>query len=708
VAAMKPMSRLAGSELNRFHSIIALAIYSALSLLYFGPGTIRHWSQAYRGLGSDPTVYIWTIKWWPYAIAHHLNPFITPEIWAPTGYNLARATSMPGPSIIIYPVTKIFGPIVAHNLLWLACTTAAAFSAFLLCRYVCRCFWPALLGGYMFGFSQYMLWQSGAHLVLLFIFPVPLAIYLLLLRLDGALSRYLFLFLFVLVIAFEFLSSTELFATTTFFGAIALSLCFILYRDSRARLSSAIADVALAYAVLIVILSPYLYYVLAEGAPSVVNPPEAYSNDLLAFVVPTPVMWLGGSLFEPLTGRFRVGWGGEMAAYLGPGVWLIFALFARTYWRTKAGKLLLVSVSLIALASLGPKLHVVGTAHIRLPWLIADKLPLIDLALPGRFGMYLFLVAAVIVAIYLSDLRIPFWLRGLLGACALAFIAPNLPFIQSETTTVDTPAFFRSGEYQQYISKGDIVLVLPNDETSQTLLWQAQTNFYFRLVTGFYIPPAEYQRWPISMSFLTGSKVPDFSEQLDGFLGANQVKAIIVNANSPGPWPSMLSEAGMTAIATGGVLYYKVPARMLISFRSVTAQQMAQKQAVVSFAALVTAASRYLDGGYPLARLTPGEAQRLKLLTLPDRPISPGDNSNWWQNLWLGSRGALIGIGIVGNYHDLDLLIHDYGPHAVDIFFPFPKRLTKGGGNGDGLLLMTFTPRELRRAANTTISMRAG
>jgi hypothetical protein len=367
VPAMKPMSRLAGLELNRFYPIITLAIYSALSLLYFGPGTIRHFSQAYRGLGRDPAIYMWVMKWWPYAIAHHLNPFITPEIWAPTGYNLARTTGMPGPSIIIYPVTSIFGPVVAYNLLCLACTTAAAFSAFLLCRYVCHCFWPALLGGYMFGFSQYVLSQITGHLLLLFIFPVPLAVYLLLLRLDGALSRYLFLFLFMLVVAFEFLSSTELFATATLFGVMALTLSFVLYKDLRARLTSAIADVALAYAVLIVILSPYLYYVLAEGAPAVANPAEAYSNDLLAFVIPTPVIWLGGSLFAPITFRFGTDWV-EMAAYLGPGVWLIFALFARTYWRTKSGKLLLVSLGLIALASLGPKLHVAGVPRMGLRW----------------------------------------------------------------------------------------------------------------------------------------------------------------------------------------------------------------------------------------------------------------------------------------------------------------------------------------------------
>jgi hypothetical protein len=576
---MKLVSHLTSLRANRLQTVFALAIYSAISLFYFG-GTVRHLSQTYSGLGFDPTIHMWAMTWWPYAIAHHLNPFITQVIWAPTGYNLARTTCIPGPSIIIYPVTKVFGPVVAYNLLCLVCPPVAAFSAFLLCRYLCHCFWPALFGGYIFGFSQYVLSQIGGHLFLLFIFPVPLVIYLVCLRLDGVLSKYAFLILLVVVVAFEFLSSTELFATTTLFGAMALSLLYVLFADERGRIRSAIGDVARAYGVLILVLSPYLYHVLADGVPPVANPAEAYSNDLLSFAVPTPVV-LGGNIFAPISGQFRISWG-EMAAYLGPGVWLIFALFARAYWRTKPGKLLLLSFGLIALASLGPQLHIAGTPRSRLPWLIADKLPLIDLALPGRFGMYLSLVAALIVAIYLGGPEIPFWSKALLGVCALAFIAPNLAFIHSRIARVDTPVFFQSGQYTRYISKGDVILILPYGGTSRALLWQAQTHFYFRVVTGFYIPPAEYSRWPITQSFATGGKIPDFAEQLDAFLGTHQVKAIIIDPSSPGPWPGMLSEIGMSAVTVGGVLFYKVPADVLVSFHNATAHQMAEKHAVAS------------------------------------------------------------------------------------------------------------------------------
>jgi hypothetical protein len=149
-----------------------------------------------------------------------------------------------------------------------------------------------------------------------------------------------------------------------------------------------------------------------------------------------------------------------------------------------------------------------------------------------------------------------------MAVCAVAFIAPNLSLLRAEATIVNTPVFFQSGLYKRYISKGDIILVLPYDGLSQTLLWQAQTNFYFSVATGFYIPPEDYSRWAITPSFGTGAKISDFSRQLNGFLGAHQVKAIILDRRSPGPWPGMLSEAGMKVEAVGGVLLYKVPALM--------------------------------------------------------------------------------------------------------------------------------------------------
>jgi hypothetical protein len=193
----------------------------------------------------------------------------------------------------------------------------------------------------------------------------------------------------------------------------------------------------------------------------------------------------------------------------------------------------------------------------------------------------------------------------------------------------------------------------------------------------------------------------DFPEQLNAFLGAHQIRAIIVDARDHEPWTRLISESGLRPLEIGGVLFYKVPPTVLASFRTATAHQMAEKEATISFAALVSAANLYLAEGFPLAKLNPWEAQRLKLLALPQSDTGPvSADPQWWQNLWLGLWGdSMVGVGIVGDYEDLRPLVQHYGPDASDIFFPFPAKLADGPRKGRGQLLIVFTRQGIRRAA---------
>jgi hypothetical protein len=387
-------------------------------------------------------------------------------------------------------------------------------------------------------------------------------------------------------------------------------------------------------------------------------------------------------------------------------------MFGRCYWWAATGKLLVWTFAVIAIMSLGPVLHIGGKPLIVMPWRLMSKLPLINQAMPGRFGLYLFLIAGVAAAIYLAQESVSLRSRAMLAGLALLFIAPQLAIWQQigqVPTFLDTPGqtkirvpdFFRSAQYKRYLARGDNVLFLPlgTGGSNTGMLWQAQTDFYFNTTDWFgAIAPPDAAHWPIMAAFDSGGKILDFSEQLNGFLGAHQVRAIVVDSATPGLWPLMLSEMGMISIATGGVLFYKVPADVLDRFKAATAHEMAEKYAAASFSTLIIAASKYVDGGFPLAKLGPQEAQRLNLLTLPEsrpRPLSP---PNLWQNLWLGGRDGLIEVGVFGNYQDLNFLISEYRPDAVGIFFPFPKPISKRRQRGKGMLLITFTPQGIHRA----------
>ena len=120
----------------------------------------------------------------------------------------------------------------------------AAFCAFLLCRRVTGAFWPSVLGGYIFGFSPYMLGQVLAHLDLVSVFPLPLIGLLTLRRLDAEISARRFTILLAALLAILFLCFPELFATITIVCGFSLILALALFGEGlRARLLGLITPV---------------------------------------------------------------------------------------------------------------------------------------------------------------------------------------------------------------------------------------------------------------------------------------------------------------------------------------------------------------------------------------------------------------------------------------------------------------------------------
>ena len=77
------------------------------------------------------------------------------------------------------------------------------------------------MGGFLFGFSTYINQHMRAQLNLVLIFFVPLAVYLVIRRVESSIGRIVFVVLLALVLAGQFSTSTEVFATMTLFGALA-------------------------------------------------------------------------------------------------------------------------------------------------------------------------------------------------------------------------------------------------------------------------------------------------------------------------------------------------------------------------------------------------------------------------------------------------------------------------------------------------------
>jgi len=544
-------------------TVASFVFFLAISTLLYGNAVIANLSTTYIGGGHDPAGYIWSLVWWPYAVARGLNPFIARVIWTPVGFNLTWAAAIPGPSFLLWPITRCFGPVVSFNLIMLFTPAVVAWSAFLLCRQVSGRFFVSVLGGYLFGFSPYMI----GHMLmgqpnLTLIFGVPLSAYLVLLRLGGAIRQRTLVVMLATVLTLQFLVSTEIVALMTVFGSAALAIALaVLPTERRMALLRTIPAIAIAYLISALLMAPFLYCAFAYEVPGQMHPVERCAADLLGYFVPSPMMLVGGKSFagfaDTLTPHV---WYGGKGVYTNPALLIILILYARRHWRTPAGRLLILSAVVVVVCSLGPQFRVADRLLMPFPWRWIMKLPTLNQALPVRFAMFLFLIISVITSIVLSDPQLARPIRIMLGFLAVLLLLPNRHYVLHVPQQVDTPAFFAASTLETYVKPGDTLLILPFSIQGTTILWQAQTNMYFKMVGGYissYVPQ-DYRQWAAAKRMLGNEPGLDFASQLKPFLSFYHVKGIVLAPEAQAKWRGPIAELGIAAKDVGGVLFYPV------------------------------------------------------------------------------------------------------------------------------------------------------
>jgi hypothetical protein len=547
-------------KLERQHQIAlsALGVYLVAAFLFFGLPVIGDLAHRCVCLSTttDEGTTAWALQWWPHALLHGLNPFHPRIIYAPQGIDIAQGASMPGLALAFAPVTAIVGPLAAYNIAAILAPALAAWFAFLLCRRLTGAFWPSLVGGWLFGFSSYMLGQEVGHLNLSLVFLVPAIVHVAVRSLAGELSTRSTAALLTLALVGQFSLSTEVFATFTLFAALSLVVAATVGgRDTRASLRSLLLPVAIAYAATAVIVSPYLYYSLQPGGPPI-DPlhAERFSDDLLAFVFPNPLSRLGGLDFLSTVNRFTAG-PVEGAAYLGVPLLALVALTVRAHWRQIEVRTMGLMLPIVLVCSLGAYLHVDGTVSIRLPWDLVHRLPLLGLALPARFVLYATLIVGVLAAIGLSGRKPVPWVLAVLGVASL-WPATNYPFWHS---TPEVPALFSTDAYKRVLHPDDVVLVLPVGIDGNSMLWQAEAHLGFTMASGYVVPPNApdpYSSSPIHPTLTYNAPVPHELRAAANFIAAHHVTVAVLSLEgAPGsPWPGLLTRLGWTAQEQSGAL----------------------------------------------------------------------------------------------------------------------------------------------------------
>ncbi len=460
--------------------------YVALSFAYFGWRLLPHPGRMLVGTSGqqDPEIFVWSFAWWPHAILSWTNPFFSHVVYAPTGIDLAWATSVPGLAVMFSPLTLAFGPSVSYNVAAVVLPALSAWTAYLLFRNLTRSSWASLVGGYLYGFSSYMLaHQLAGHLHLTAAFLVPLVALVLLRYRRGELDGRGLTWRLGVMLAFQAYISTEVALTLTLVLGLALLLAFALVPSARRRLVSSLVPIAAAGALAAVLAAPLLYYALTAIVPVSIGYPWFFSADPLNLIVPTSVIGLGGKTFASVSSHFP-GNDNERDSYLGLPILVISTLLL---WRRPwpgATRFLLPAFGAATFLSLGTALYLDGHRMFWWPWSAPSHLTGLKNIIPSRFALYATLAADTMVAIWISTSRGRVFQRPyvlpLLAAVALVPPIWSNAFVQQPQRL----AFFSDGLYKTCIPRGETLLIFPFARWGDSLLWQAESGFWFKMAEG--------------------------------------------------------------------------------------------------------------------------------------------------------------------------------------------------------------------------------
>lgn len=491
---------------------------------YFGLAIIMYWHAwtsptTNMQLGPDAFLNTWFLAWVPFSLGHAHLPFFTDYINYPYGVNVLQQTSELALGFLVTPITLLWGPIASYNVLMTSSLALSSTSAFFLIRRVTRWKYAAFIGGLTFGFSPYMIGQTASeHLHLCFI-AIPPLIFLVLYELctghRGSPAKLGILLAALIVV--QFFISTEVLATTGIVAVLALITTAVVCRHSvRARLPSLLKGLAWAGGLSLVLLAYPAWFAIdgtghVSGALQLV--PQGYRADLLGTFVPNSVMLLSPHSLTRTSDHFTNSIY-ENGSYLGVPLVLV-SLVAVVRLRRRAivvitaitgAAALLLSLGGALVVSKPPQVSSNGNAvgRVPLPEALFQHLPALSNLIPARFAAYVALAAAILLAIFLDEVRTVLSARNrerALPVRGVSVLAPVLismvcliPIVPTAPLTtigdLGVPLYFTSDAVNR-IPAGSVALLYPypTEVVSRPQVWQATAGINFRVPGGYFLVP---------------------------------------------------------------------------------------------------------------------------------------------------------------------------------------------------------------------------
>jgi hypothetical protein len=525
----------------------AVARHLGVILVFSVPGVLLWWHAWAGHLGStlacacgDSGQQVWFVAWPAYALAHGHNPFFTSALYAPRGANLLDSTSSTLVGTALAPVTWLWGPIASTTVALTLTPALSAWGAWVACRRFTT-WWPAaVFGGFLYGYSPFVVDNAATGHVMLTLLVVPplmlVVLHELLVRQRG--NVWWWGSALGLLVFGQFLISTELLALMALVCVVGVLGCALLApRQVAARWPYAVQGLAVGAIVAIVLTAGPAWYAL-EGPRRITGAP--FPGVPIDGNRPFD-LWDPGSYAAAAGPLLRIsgyeGDNGPPSAYLGIGVLLLMALSLAVAWRRRVAWLMAGLAAVTYVLSFGVFLFTSPTGYDHgqwLPWQFLSTLPLLGRVIPQRFSALTDLCVAVLVAVGLDALwallsgrrpapdaapdreRRPLagwahrrtsvaawsqrppsaasWVRwrplvaGLaVTALAAAALVPVWRTYQVPLSTrrVSSPAVLAAEHH--HIRDGAVVMVypFPIDGQSQAMVWQAEDTMRFRLAGGY-------------------------------------------------------------------------------------------------------------------------------------------------------------------------------------------------------------------------------
>ena len=683
---------------NAIIDLLFFGLFSVISIFYTGFYEHNIFKTMFMPSG-DPYYYLFFLKWWPWAIIHHKNPFVTNYLTYPRFYNTAWLTSIPFLSVIVSPLTYYFGVVFSWNILCLTAPVTAAFSAYLLFRYLKLNYFSAFIGGYIFGFSTYETAEILGHVFLVYIFPIPLIILLSLMRFDKKIGKVLFVVCVSILMALLLGISIEI--TTTFITFLGLSIIvFIIYnlhnKNTLKRVYSLTKDIIYAGIIALLLSSPFIYYLIIglKDIHGPINPPTYFSADLLNYIIPTPVTRFGRTIFSNIASHFTGNYS-EEGAYIGIGLFLItiFSMHERLKKKESWVKPFIIITVMLAIFSLGFYLHINGVVtKLPLPWHLFNFKPLNN-ALPVRFTMYVFLCVAFWTALWINKSN-PYKLfnakRLIFLTFSIVLIIPNYSIYFWSKPNFNGKAF-------KYIPKDVNILALPFNHYGQGALWVIGSNFKFHIAGPQWGYNDYKHSWPAMNMFNSNNISIGYKEQIEYFCVKHDIRYVVISLNPKSIWEKVFNGTGWRHKSKDGVIIYKVPDELFKKYKNISYEKSIQIFYLRNFSKMFNSSNHFLRNKKNL--LTNLYPKYLEFHGYLPKiyGFESGSANNWTKNGgWIGKwscpegRGSCFGVGISGDINTLMPIIKKYNSQSLQIFFPFPKLYNANIDKGSGQLLMIF------------------